>query len=219
MHLDEALLREALAGPCPLPMLGNLIDLSNARGAAVIVPVRLAPEPRAWLILRASHLVDHAGEVGFPGGKPDPGDASLEHTALRELAEELDVGAADVEIVGSLVPVPVITGRYLIHAFVGLLSDAAAPRVASPEIARVIELPIVPLLTGERTISAVEQHLGGVTFFAPHFEADGAVLYGASAYILYELLARLAARIGRPLPPPALTDVIPWGDRYSRGRA
>lgn len=214
--IDGAIVREALAGPLPLPTLGSLIDVTRAVPAGVILPLRLHPEPRALAILRASHLEDHAGEVGFPGGKPDPADTSLEHTALRELHEELDVDPSQVEIAGGLMPVPVITGRYVIHAFVGLLSDAAAPRPASPEIARVIELPILPLLAGARSISAVKHQVGDITFFAPHFEADGAILYGASAYIFYELLARLAARLGRPLPPPVLTDVLPWGDRYPR---
>lgn len=218
MRLDAALIRESLEGPLPLPTLGSAIDVSQAKDAAVVVPLRLDPEPHAVLVLRGSQLADHAGEVGFPGGKPDPDDGSLEITALRELAEEIAVAPSDVQILGSLMPVPVITGRYLIHSFVGLLGAGAAPSVASPEIARVLELPILPLITGERPIAAVRGAWGsdGRVVFAPHFEVDGAVLYGASAYIFYELLARLAARLGRALPPPEITERLPWGDRYTR---
>jgi 8-oxo-dGTP pyrophosphatase MutT (NUDIX family) len=212
--LDAALIRESLEGPHPVPALGRAIDVSKARPAAVVVPLCLAPEPRAVLVLRGSHLKDHAGEVGFPGGKPDPSDASLEATALRELDEELGVPPAEVEIVGSLVPTPVITGRYMIHSFVGLLSPRAAPRVASAEIARVLSLPLLPLISGERRIAAVRGDWNGTPVFAPHFEVDGAVLYGASAYIFYALLLRLAAKLGRTLPQPEVTDVAPWGNRY-----
>jgi hypothetical protein len=121
-----------------------------------------------------------------------------------------------VTVVGALSPMPVITGRYLIHPFVGVLAEAAAPRVASPEIERVIELPLLPLIRGEVPIAAVTGRWSDAVRFAPHFDVGGgAVLYGASAYILYELLLRIAARLGTELPEPVITDVLPWGDRYT----
>jgi hypothetical protein len=80
----------------------------------------------------------------------------------------------------------------------------------------VLLLPIVPLLTGEQRIGAVTGLWGGTAALAPHFYVDGAVLYGASAYIFYELLSRLATRLGTSLPEPEIADVLPWGNRYSR---
>lgn len=216
MHIDAALLRACLSDPLPLPSLGSAIDLARAKAAAVVVPIALQPEPHAVLVLRASHLADHASEVGFPGGKRDPDDPTIESTALRELAEELAVRAEDVDIVGTLTPVPVITGRYLIHPFVGVLSEAAAPAIASPEIERVISLPILPLIRGDHPISAVRGEWNGLPVFAPHIELDGAILYGATAYIFYELLLRIAARLGRTLPEPTITTELPWGNRYDR---
>jgi hypothetical protein len=56
----------------------------------------------------------------------------------------------------------------------------------------------------------------GARVFAPHFPLDGCVLYGASAYIFYELLSRLASALGLTLPPPRQKDERPWGDRYTR---
>ncbi len=216
MQLTAALIREALTDRAPLPALGSIIDVSQARAAAVVVPLRLDPEPVAILVLRSSELRDHGGEVGFPGGKPDPGDADLAATALRELEEEVGVPASEVELLGDLMPTPVITGRYLIHPFVGALRPGAAPRVASPEIARVIALPLLPILRGEQPIAAVTGEWRGQTIFAPHFALEGCVLYGASAYIFYELLARLAARLGCALPAARIDAVAPWGDRYTR---
>jgi len=216
VRLTPETIRAALAHALPMPALGSVIDVSQARAAAVVVPLRLDGEPRVVVVLRGSHLKDHAGEVGFPGGKPEPSDADLQATALREMDEELGVPAAEVEILGTLMPMPVITGRYLIHSFVGALAEGAAPRAASSEIARVMELPILPYLLGERPIAAIRGEWSGTVVFAPHFPVDGAVLYGASAYIFYELLARLAAQLGHTLPPPELQTEPPWGDRYTR---
>lgn len=216
IEVDAALVREAVAGAPTLPVLGRAIDLSEARPASVLVPIALAPEPRAILVVRASGLRDHAGEVGFPGGKPEPSDRDLAATALREAEEEIAIGPGDVDLVGPLRPVPVITGRYLIHPFVGLLAPSAAPRVAASEIARVVEVPLLPILRGERVLSEVRGTWRGVPVVSPHLEVDGAVLYGASAYILVELLLRLAECLGVTLPPPRLETTPPWGDRYAR---
>jgi 8-oxo-dGTP pyrophosphatase MutT (NUDIX family) len=214
--ITAQLLREALTAPVHLRPLGMTIDVRHARAAAVVVPVALSPQAAAMVVLRGSHLKDHGGEVGFPGGKPDPGDADLAATALRELEEEVGVPPAHVDIVGTLRPMPVITGRYLIHPFVGVLRAGVVPEVASAEIARVIPIPILPLLKGEQPFEAVTGEWDGAPIFAPHFPLDGCVLYGASAYIFYELLSRLAIVLGVTLPPPRLQGERPWGDRYTR---
>ena len=46
------------------------------RPAAVLVPVVDHPEPTVLLTQRAQHLPDHPGQISFPGGKIDNGDAS-----------------------------------------------------------------------------------------------------------------------------------------------
>ena len=55
---------------------------------------------------RTDHLENHAGQISFPGGHQEPGDASPEDTALRETEEETGLDRRHVEIVGRL-------GRYV----------------------------------------------------------------------------------------------------------
>ena len=78
------------------------------RGRPAGVLVLLYPDDegfaRVVLTERASRDGHHSGEVSFPGGKAEPGDADIAATALREAAEEiaLDADAAGVRVIGLL---------------------------------------------------------------------------------------------------------------------
>lgn len=214
LEITASLLEEAMSLPSPLRRSGRDVEaLPNARPAGVLVPVRLGPDPHVIAMVRSRKMRDHAGEVGFPGGKNEPGE-TLQATALREAEEEIGLGKREVKTLGRLESVSVITGRFVIHPFVGLV-ETASPIVPCPgEVERVLELPIVPWLSGELSMGAVEMDLGDERLQLPHFPLGEAVLYGASAYVFHELLVRIATVLGRPLPPPRLQDELPWRGRY-----
>ena len=71
----------------------------GGRQAAVLVLLSGSAEtgPAVVLLRRARQLRDHGGEVGFPGGGWEPGDASPVETALREAAEEIGVDPTGIE--------------------------------------------------------------------------------------------------------------------------
>ena len=192
-------------------MFGGL--LAGARAAAVVLPIIFGREPVVIALLRASHLSEHAGEVGFPGGKPETADADLRATALREMEEEIGVSSADTTVLGVLTPTPVISGRWLIHPFVA--SITAPPRITSAEATRLVALPIARHLDGSVRMQSARSVFRGTELLSPHFRHDGTVLYGASAYLYYELLVRVAACMGRELPAPELEEGLPWGARYA----
>ncbi len=79
---------------------------ASSRPAAVLV--LLFPDEsgdaRVVLTERVTRDGHHSGEVSFPGGRAEPGDADLAATALREAAEEvaLDPVAAGVRVIGQL---------------------------------------------------------------------------------------------------------------------
>ena len=61
------------------------LDVRGRTDAAVLVALYLEQDrPGAILTERRPDLRRHAGEVSFPGGRRDPGDPSLQVTALRE---------------------------------------------------------------------------------------------------------------------------------------
>src|SRR6266851_8824898 len=71
------------------PVMLAIAEVRPIRPAAVLVPIVDRPEPAVLLTQRTTELSSHAGQIAFPGGKIDPGDASPLGAALREASEEI----------------------------------------------------------------------------------------------------------------------------------
>jgi 8-oxo-dGTP pyrophosphatase MutT (NUDIX family) len=84
------------------PVMWEKAGVKATRPAAVLVPVVARSGPMVLLTQRTPDLRSHSGQVAFPGGKIDPGDASPEAAALREAAEEIGLDAKFVEPIGYL---------------------------------------------------------------------------------------------------------------------
>ncbi|HVK64706.1 MAG TPA: CoA pyrophosphatase [Polyangium sp.] len=186
---------------------------TNARPAAVAIPIRFTPDPVVIAILRSAELREHASQVAFPGGKREPSDVDLYATALREMDEEVALAGEGITHLGELTPTPTYNGRYLIHPYVVAVGEGLAPVACSGEIAHLLELPLGAYLRGEAPRYGVMLTWQGAEILMPHFRLDACVLYGASAVIFHELVERIAAGIGATLPPPILEREMPWGNR------
>ena len=116
------------------------------RPAAVLVPlVRRQDGLTVLLTRRTDHLNDHAGQVSFPGGRTDPGDADSIATALREAHEEVGIAADEVEVIGVLPAYTTVTA-YEVTPVVGLLDPPRALQVDPFEVAEVFEVPLAFLM-------------------------------------------------------------------------
>lgn len=170
---------------------------TNHLEAGVLVPVVWSAQPQVLAIVRAATLRRHANEVGFPGGKPEDGDADIEHTALREAREELGFG--DIDVLGRLSSWPLYTSDYRLEPFVGLVSDTAL--VPEPEeVAKVLRFDLREWLA-RPAWEGVPFEMEGQVWVSPVFEHEGHVMYGGSALVLYEAMGLFAEVLGIPLPP------------------
>lgn len=166
----------------------------EARPAAVLV--LLVPDEarraRVVLIERPAYEGHHSGEVSFPGGKAEPGDADLVATALREASEEigLDSVEAAVEVLGTLDPVWVAVSGFRITPIVAVARRR--PRlVPDPgEVVRIVEAPVRLFLPGA-PIVVVERTIRGWPLRYGVYPVDGLEVWGATARILGQLGALL----------------------------
>jgi 8-oxo-dGTP pyrophosphatase MutT (NUDIX family) len=119
--------------------------LVNHRPAAVLIPITDRPNPGVILTQRPNWLRSHAGQVAFPGGKIDDGDASAIDAALREAEEEIALPRETVEILGE--DEYYYTGSgYRISPIIGVIPPDL-PLVANPdEVEDWFEVPLDFLL-------------------------------------------------------------------------
>jgi 8-oxo-dGTP pyrophosphatase MutT (NUDIX family) len=164
------------------------------RRAAVLVPIVLEPKgARVVYTLRTGDLEDHAGQVSFPGGSPEPQDDSLLATALREAEEEIDLRSDTVEIVGELEEMYIPPSRFLVRPFVGLLSEQAELVLAPEEVEAIFSVSLEELMSPEAFEKVIWEREGW-PHEVPIFAVGGHDIWGATAAITAGLLARLGWR-------------------------
>ncbi len=158
--------------------------------AAVLVPLYVDGAGAAHLVFteRRADLRRHAGEISFPGGRHEEGDADLRATALRETEEELGLPPAGVELLGALQPTPTFVTGYAIYPFVGLIEPGFVWVPQEREVAQVLELPLEAVRAGYRRRRLVRR---GMPFRTDAYETGGHLVWGATARIVADLLERV----------------------------
>ena len=165
------------------------MEVHGGKDAAVLVPLfeDAEGELHAVFTRRRHDLRRHAGEISFPGGRRDDGEALVD-TALREAHEEVGLPPAAVRLVGALPPTPTFVTNYAIYPFVGMIEAGFAWVVEHAEVDEVLELRVEELRASRGERRLVRK---GIPFRTPTYEVDGHVIWGATARILEELLSRL----------------------------
>jgi 8-oxo-dGTP pyrophosphatase MutT (NUDIX family) len=156
------------------------------RLAAVLAIVVGGDAPALVLTERAATMSRHAGEVSLPGGLAEPGDRDLRATALRETEEELGIAPEVPRVLGALQAIHTYVSATLVTPFVAVVDEPPVMTVSDREIAAVH----VPTLA---TLAAVEaervlREEGGTTWRGWWYELPDATVWGATGFMLHQLL-------------------------------
>lgn len=119
---------------------------SHLRQAAVLLAL-FEKQGQLHLLFtkRAAHLRHHPSQISFPGGKVEPEDTSLWHTACREVNEEVGIDPALLTPIGQLPPLSTVSAFH-VTPILGFLKSPFELIIDSNEVQDVFDVPLSFLL-------------------------------------------------------------------------
>lgn len=188
--------RRALASPPP----PRVEDPSLSRAAVALVLREGAAGLELLFIRRAEHEADPwSGQMGFPGGRVEPGDGDLRATAIRETLEEvgIDLGGGS-DFLGALDEVRAMARmrpQNLVIAPHVFRLRATVEATPGPEVASVHWLPLDEIRQ-DRWLATMDSVYQGATLQLPCLRYGGILIWGLTFRMFMGLHQRLADAAG-----------------------
>lgn len=158
----------------------------RARRAAVLLALVPGEQIHVPLIRRPGTMEHHAGQIALPGGELHPGEDPVA-AALREAHEEIGLPPDAVEILGKLTPFPISVSNFVVEPIVGWVHTAPRWNPDPVEVQELLFADVDELLrVGPSEL--IERERGGMLLQVPAFPVGDARVWGATAFVLSELL-------------------------------
>lgn len=160
--------------------------------AAALVGVIPAPAgARLILTKRSSSLKHHPGQIAFPGGKVDVGDASAADAALREAHEEIGLEPSRADVLGEL-PIHETVSGFAVAPVLALIDRGFVPIPEPEEVDEAFDVPLDHVIDPARFSIQSRRWRGRrrryyAVPYGPYY------IWGATARILRGLAERMAS--------------------------
>lgn len=172
--------------------IADLLGPGPRRAAAVLVAtIARADGPSILFTRRTEHLAQHAGQVSFPGGGIEVGDADSVAAALRETREEVGIDAGLVRPFGYLDCFETISG-YCVTPIVAQIDPGYHVTPDPREVADVFETPLAFFLDPANLHRRRIDWRGRVREIC-EFVYNDRIIWGATAAMLLSLVRRIEA--------------------------
>ena len=174
----------------------------GASPAAVLVP--LQHHDGRWHVIlnvRSETVGEHKGEIAFPGGRLEPADVDMTACALRETWEEMGIRPEDVDVLGPLDAVGTRT-NYLVWPTVGVVPHPYSFALNPREVAAVIEAPLAELLEPDAARHEARVMPDGTVRKRVAYAYGEHLIFGATAWILEQLLGFIGGMSQAPMDEP-----------------
>lgn len=169
----------------------------GAQAAVALVLREVDDRIEILMIKRAEHDRDPwSGHVALPGGRVEPGDASLEDTALRETFEETGIDLRrDGHVLGALDDLQARSGYAMrVRPYVvALQGPLSSPLVLSDEVSAAFWVPLATFTAPDAGVESTVM-ARGVERRVPSFRHGEYVVWGMTERILRQL----ATLVGEP---------------------
>lgn len=143
------------------------------------------------LIKRPDYDGVHSGQISFPGGKLEAGDASFYDAALRETEEEIGVRRNTIIYIGDLSKVYIPPSNFFVHPFVAYSNHTPVFNRDIREVQEIIQMPL-HILQNPHNKSHMHVQRGELDFEVPCYVFESHRIWGATAIMLSELELLLA---------------------------
>ena len=171
------------------------LSVPGRRLAAVLIPLYQHNGDYGVIFTRrADTVLHHRGQIAFPGGGHETRDVSLQHTALRESAEEIGLQPTHVQVLGQLDDLLTVGSNYLVRPFVGTIPYPYPFVLDQRETASIIEVPLT-WLRRHNPPAQEERYQEGRLVQSFFFDYNEHNIWGATAKMVKQLLDLLG-----PLP-------------------
>jgi len=172
-------------------VLSEVEGLTLKDAAVLVGIVDDGDDAKVILTQRATKMRKHSGQIAFPGGGIDEGDASPEVAAMREAHEEIGLAPGYVETVGRLPQYLSATG-FRIYPVLSVVQRGFTIVPNPTEVDSVFEVPLSFLMNPDNHRRDSKSWQGIVRHFyvMPYGERH---IWGITAGILRTLYERLYA--------------------------
>ena len=146
-----------------------------------------ANQTKFVLILRKQYKGVHSGQIGFPGGKLEAQDRSLEDAAVRETYEEIGVPIERIEVLRELSELYIPPSNFYVKPYFGITKNTPRFVKQDNEVEQVLEVLLDHFIDDANVTTKSVATSYNVEIEVPAFQLNGHIVWGATAMMMSEI--------------------------------